>query len=112
MLFIIYHFIGLQYTKMARILWICIFLALSNTISTTVESKLEVIEDTGKSFKIAYNDVVIIDHNVKDPDVEFFPVMEIGIGSFYASEHLGNWKINDTVFQMMALDLYELGKTI
>ena len=75
-----------------------------------MESKLEIIEDTGKSFKIAYEDVVIIDHNVKDPDNEFFPVMEIGIGSFDASEHLGNWKINDTVFQKMALDLYELGK--
>ena len=75
-----------------------------------MESKLEIIEDTGKSFKIAYDDVVIIDHNVNDPENEFFPVMEIGIGSFDASEHLGNWEINDTVFQKMALDLYELGK--
>ena len=75
-----------------------------------MESKLEIIEDTGKSFRIAYDDVVIIHHNVKDPDDEFFPVMQIGIGSFDASEHLGNWKINDTVSQIMALDLYELGK--
>ena len=33
-----------------------------------MESKLEIVEDTGKSFRIAYDDVVIIDHNVKDPD--------------------------------------------
>ena len=95
---------------MSLFLWIYIFLALSNTISRTVESKLEIIENTVKSFKIAYEDVVIIDHNVKDPDNEFFPVMEIGIGSFDASEHLGNWKINDTVLKKTALDLYELGK--
>ena len=110
LIIIIYPFIGLQRSKMSLFLWIYIFLALSNTISRTVESKLEIIEDTGKSFKIAYEDVVIIDHNVKDPDNEFFPVMEIGIGSFDASEHLGNWKINDTVLKKMALDLYELGK--
>ena len=110
LIIIIYPFIGNQHSKMSLFLWIYVLLALSNTISKTVESKLEIIEDTGKSFKIAYDDVVIIDHNVNDPDNEFFPVMEIGIGSFDASEHLGNWKINDTVFQMMALDLYELGK--
>ena len=54
--------------------------------------------------------MLIISHNVQDPELGWYPVMEVGVGEFEASEHLGNWQINDTINQKLALDLYNLGK--
>ena len=85
---------------------ISVYLLLGLTLFTfgMVVCKIQVIDDT-QYFRIYYNDVLIIYHNI-----ESFPVMEVGVGNFEASDHLGNWKINDTVSNKIALDLYELGK--
>ena len=92
------------------LLRVCSVLCLTTLIFQNVNCKIEIIDDTGKSFKISYNDVLIISHNVEDPELGLYPVMEVGVGEFEASDHLGSWKINDTINQKLALDLYKLGK--
>ena len=97
---------------MHYVLGVCSLLCLTSLFFQNVFCKIEIIDDTGKSFKIYYNDVLIISHNVKDPELGLYPVMEVGVGEFEASDHLGNWQINDTVNQKLALDLYNLGKQL
>ena len=94
------------------VLRVCSLLCLTTLIFQSVNCKIEIIDDTGKSFKISYNDVLIISHNVHEPELGLYPVMEVGVGEFEASDHLGNWQINDTVNQKLALDLYTLGKQL
>ena len=72
---------------------------------------ITIIEDTGKSLKVAFNDVLIICHNCGDSQDELVPLMKVGIGSFEGSEHIGNWILNDTEDSSIDLDLYAYGKS-
>ena len=72
---------------------------------------ITIIEDTGNSLKVAFNDVLIICHNCGDSQDELVPLMKVGIGSFEGSEHIGNWILNDTEDSSIDLDLYSYGKS-
>ena len=79
---------------------------------TRSKCDISIIEDTGKSLKVAYNDVVIICHNCGDTENELVPLMKVGVGSFDASENLGNWIVNDTEISNIGLDLYTYGESM
>ena len=71
------------------------------------KGEISIIEATDASFKVAYNDVLIINHHTAD---ELTPLMSVGIGSFDGSEHIGNWILNDTEVSNIGLNLYTYGK--
>ena len=85
------------------------YFALMLLMFTTSKCDISIIEDTGKSLKVAYNNVVIICHNCGD---ELVPLMKVGVGTFAASEHIGNWIVNDTEISSIGLDLYTYGQSI
>ena len=72
---------------------------------------IAIIEDTGNSLKVAYNDVLIICHNCGDSQDELVPLIKVGMGNFEGSEHIGNWILNDTENSSIDLDLYSYGKS-
>ena len=71
------------------------------------KGEISIIEATDASFKVAYNDVLIINHHTAD---ELPHLMSVGIGSFDGSEHIGNWILNDTEVSNIGLNLYTYGK--
>ena len=78
---------------------------------TISKGEISIIEATDASFKVAYNDVLIIDHYTSDdlPDAENH-LMRVGIGSFDGSEHIGNWILNDTEVSNIGLkDIFGQG---
>ena len=74
---------------------------------TISKGEISIIEATDASFKVAYNDILIINHHTAD---ELPPLMSVGIGSFDGSEHIGNWILNDTEVSNIGLNLYTYGK--
>lgn len=83
-----------------------IFLVFAIFSIETALCNIEIVDNAEEgSFRIYYNDVLVIYHHA-----ESFPAIEVGVGTFEAHDHFGNWRVNDTCRRKAALDLYQFGK--